>query len=268
MKPITINQQVQNKILADFKKYLETNRFADNKLNYTCTLQETTKGKAKPRIIFTVEAYMKMKALINRTDTEIGWHGTVTREGNNFTITDILVYPQIVSGSNVETDQKEYQDWLMKQPDEIFNKIRYQGHSHVNFGVVPSGPDEILYDRILQSLKKNDYYIFMIANKRDQFTILLYDLKENTLYDKEDVTVDVLLPSDMTLDAWYKTVSELTRETKTTHTAYVVKAHEVAGTKREIKEAEAQYAAYQKEFQQRWGRKPDEEYTGYSRVHY
>ena len=69
--------------------------------------------------------------------TEIGWHGLARKLENNegYAITNTLLYPQIITATTVNTDQKKYQDWLNAQPDEVFNQIKMQGHSHVSMSV-------------------------------------------------------------------------------------------------------------------------------------
>lgn len=210
MKPISFNKEVQRKILADFQKFLATARLGKNKIDYSYTLEDIVdKAIKKPELYFTADAYLKMITLVDNTTDEIGWHGVVEQDGHRFTVTDILVYPQIVSGSNIRTDQDAYNAWLMSQPDEIFNNIRYQGHSHVNFAVTPSdfgpGSDVHLYENILQTLRKNDYYIFMIINKRREVFVMIYDMAQNIVFEKDDITIYVMLNSGQFLGNWHHT---------------------------------------------------------------
>lgn len=44
-----------------------------------------------PTISFTPLAFAKMMMLVEVNDKEVGWHGTVERQNNNFVITDIFV---------------------------------------------------------------------------------------------------------------------------------------------------------------------------------
>jgi hypothetical protein len=149
---------------------------------------------SKPVVAFTAQSWLKMVTLVDQVDTEIGWHGIVEcdKEQNYYTIRDILVYPQTVSGATVTTDAQTYGEWLMHFEDEIFNNIRLQGHSHVRMGVTPSGVDDFFYDSILKNLDQDDYYIFLIINKYNTFNIWIYDYSRNTIYDKDDISVIVL----------------------------------------------------------------------------
>lgn len=127
------------------------------------------------KIRFTSDAWNKQWALINNFDTEIAWHGLMRPIEGGYEVYDILVYPQEVTGGTVETDQVKYQTWLMKQPDEVFNNIRYQGHSHVNMMPYASSTDEANQDRLVAQLPPDDFYLFMIWNKRGYYTATLYD---------------------------------------------------------------------------------------------
>lgn len=145
-------------------------------------------------------AWEKMQLLVKEFDKEVAWHGIAERceEKDTYLISDILVYPQEVTGSTVTTDQSKYENWLMSHDDEVFNNIRMQGHSHVNMAVSPSSVDLSLYERILDQLSSDMFYIFMIWNKRGEKTVKIYDLRENILFETADVTVTIKGMEDMT----------------------------------------------------------------------
>jgi hypothetical protein len=139
------------------------------------------------------EAYNKTIALVSEFSDEVAWHGTVTRSAENeFIIEDIFVYPQEVTGSTVNTDRKEYSKWLYGLGDDIFSKIRMQGHSHVNMGVTPSGVDDSHRRQILEQLERDMFYIFMVWNKSLSIHTLVYDMENNILYENKDVDVRLL----------------------------------------------------------------------------
>lgn len=148
------------------------------------------------KIHFTQAAWKKQCSLIGHFDTEVAWHGLVRPIDGGYEIYDILVYPQKVTGGTVETDQVQYQTWLMQQPDEIFSTIRYQGHSHVNMQPFPSSVD--LNNQRRMQVPDNDFYIFMIWNKEFYYTARIYDhgklIEQNNVdlsYD-EDVDQDFI----------------------------------------------------------------------------
>ena len=150
-----------------------------------------------PRIIYTPLAWTKQNLLIMSQSGEVGWHGiveVVDRGKNIYKITDIIVYPQIVSGATVTTDELVYSNWLGSQPDEIFNGLKAHFHSHVNMGVTPSGVDEADKDKIVEQLSKNkpeQFYIFMIWNKRLEFSADIYDVMNGIRWKNDDVTIEV-----------------------------------------------------------------------------
>ena len=149
-----------------------------------------TKAKDKININFTADAWAKQSRLIDDFTSEVAWHGLMRQlSPTEYEIYDILVYPQQVTGVTVETDQDKYNDWLLSQSDETFNNIRYQAHSHVNMSTSPSGVDDANESNIVNKLKGNDFYLFMIWNKRGEFTARLYDYAANKIYDKDDISV-------------------------------------------------------------------------------
>ena len=196
-KLIKITQDVLEQCVKEFNETLKSGKFSDGKVEFTKTLGVVDR---KATVIFTELAWQKMQALIRECNKEIGWHGVAKRgeEKDQYIISDILLYPQEVTGATVTTDQEEYQMWLMQQEDEIFNNIRMQGHSHVNMSTSPSSVDLNLYDGILSQLDSDMFYIFMIYNKRGEKTVKLYDLRENILFETADVTVAVKEVGDLT----------------------------------------------------------------------
>lgn len=148
------------------------------------------KKEDKPVIFITSDAEKKMKALVQNIDKEIAWHGTVTYDANTnvYTINDILVYPQLVTGATVTSDDELYPTWLNELDDDTFNSIRMQGHSHVNMGVSPSSTDTEFYDKLTQHI--SDYYIFIILNKSNKIYVNLYDIKNNVLYENDDLIIE------------------------------------------------------------------------------
>ena len=179
----------------DFLQLLLKGCFASGEVSFKRTFAVDTKQKAS--LTFTELAWQKMHALVREYSSEIAWHGICKREELEegaaeiaaYRIEDILVYPQTVTGTTASSDDDEYPMWMMSQPDEIFNHIRFQGHSHVNMGVTPSSVDRNFYDEILGQMKEDDFYVFAIINKKDDRTILIYDYKINQMFETKDVNV-------------------------------------------------------------------------------
>lgn len=149
---------------------------------------------SKPRVIFTPEAFAKMVLLIMSSAGEIGWHGVVEEEAENvWKITDVLVYPQTVSPATVDTDPQEYAEWLYGLPDEQFTGLKAHFHSHVNMPVYPSGTDNRDKEKIIEQFKEDvdQFYIFMIWNKRLEFSADIFVTKTMTRYGAKDISLEI-----------------------------------------------------------------------------
>lgn len=208
-KVIKITPELLAEIRAEFEESLKAGKFADGKINFTKTMGTVAR---KATVFFSEIAWLKMWTLVSEFDKEVAWHGVAKRgedpTKDEYYITDILVYPQEVTGATVNTDQVKYQTWLMSHDDDVFNNIRMQGHSHVNMGVTPSTVDTTHQEQILDQLEGDMFYIFMIWNKRKDKTIKIYDLAKNVLFETADVTVEIM--NDGTgIESWLKQAKEM-----------------------------------------------------------
>jgi len=182
-----MTEEMKQQARDDFAATLEGVKMSDGKFNYSKSFKYENAGAV---VWLTQEAYRKIATLVTEFPDEVGWHGTVSRSSDNeFTIEDIFVYPQEVTGSTVNTDQKAYTNWLYELEDDIFNSIRMQGHSHVNMGVSPSGVDDKHRQQILDQLEPDMYYIFMVWNKSLSVHTVIYDMARNVLYEDNDVEI-------------------------------------------------------------------------------
>ena len=151
---------------------------------------------------FTRQAMDKMKTLVRLCEKEIAWHGTVTKEkvGKQtvYTVLDVLMFPQEVTATTVKGIPTEYAIWNASLPDEVYSHMRFHGHSHVNMGTSPSGVDTNYQDEMLETLE--DFYIFVIINKRDDMWMKIADVQDNIVYEKDDIIVEVEGKNDY--DEW------------------------------------------------------------------
>ena len=185
-KAISFNADIKRKILAEVAATLENYKSADGKFNFSTAI--VGEGAEEDiSVSITPTAYLKMMSLVEEFTSEVAWHGTVERDGTHFCIKDIFVYPQVVTGVTVTPDQVEYTNWLYNLEDEDFNSLRFHGHSHVNMPTSPSGTDIQFQTDMLAKLTDDDYYIFVIWNKRGDFTFRVYDLATNSLYENSDI---------------------------------------------------------------------------------
>lgn len=191
-KLIKITEEIIAEMRVELEEAIKKAKVSNGKFTFTKDLGTVDR---KAQIYYTEVAWLKQEALVREFDKEVAWHGIAKRdpeEPDAFIIEDILVYPQHVTGTTVTTDQEEYQNWLYKWDDEIFNNIRMQGHSHVNMGTTPSSVDENLYDNLLSQLTGDMFYIFLIFNKRGNRTAKIYDMRENVFYEDKDITISII----------------------------------------------------------------------------
>lgn len=196
MKPIKLTEELIRQMTEEFTAALGKMKLSDGEVTYKKSFKYTEdKDAPRVRVLFEPEAYAKMLTLLHGFSDEVGWHGIVDRTSDKeFVIKDILVYPQMVTGVTVDTDQEEYQKWMMSlimNDEDTFNHLHMQGHSHVNMATSPSSTDNEFYNDILSQLSDEDYYIFMIFNKRLERTVKIYDLKNNILYENADIDVGI-----------------------------------------------------------------------------
>ena len=205
--PIKLNAKEQEEILNNairtIKTQLTGNFETITNLNIPITMKQINTTE-KPVVIFSDIAHAKITKLVDDCTGEVGWQGIVDRKDNVFIIKDILVYPQTVTSVTVTVDELEYAQWLSKLPTGTIQKLRFQAHSHVNMSVTPSNTDTTLYNNYLQTLKDDDYYIFMIINKRNNINMWIYDLKTNLRYTTNEITIK----QGFDTNAWYKKLEE------------------------------------------------------------
>lgn len=216
-KIIKMTSQNLDELRKDFEEALKGVKLSDGKINFTKTFGNIQR---KATLYFTELAYLKMLTLVREFDKEVAWHGIAKRhdtEEDAYVISDILVYPQEVTGATVNTDQEKYQMWLMSHEDDVFNNIRMQGHSHVNMGTTPSTVDTSLYERLLDQLDDTMFYIFLIWNKRNEKTIKIYDLAKNVLFETADVTVS-LIEDGTGMEKFLSAAKEMVQDKKYTPT--------------------------------------------------
>lgn len=160
-------------------------------------------AKAKQNVFISPTAWAKMQHLVMYTEKEIAWHCLVKRiKKDTFYIYDILVYPQEVTGTTVNTDDTKYTLWRQELPTDVVTYLKGQGHSHVNMGVNPSGTDTSYYEDIINSLRADAYYVFLILNKKGDVHCQIADKKTNTLYTNNDCIVQVYTKQKEKLGDW------------------------------------------------------------------
>lgn len=207
-KFITLTEKVKDGIIKEFADMVSKASVSDRNITFTKALGYVNR---KANLIFTETAWNKMAILIREFDKEVAWHGVAYRGDNDdYIITDILVYPQQVTSATVDEDEDRMAEWYMSIDDDVFNHIRMQGHSHVNLSTNPSTTDINLYTKLLEQCSEEDFYIFLIWNKRDEKTIKIYDFAKNILFESSDCNIKIAL-SEAT-EEFLKGAKEMVRE--------------------------------------------------------
>lgn len=192
-KPIYVtNDDVEN-ICSELKNTLNGLKCYGN-----VDIKRSFKSDNRSAILyFTPLAWIKMIALVSRFETEVQWHGMARRiSENEFEIYDIIVHPHEVSGTTVTSEYETSIEWRDSLDDDTFNSIRFHGHSHVNMSVSPSAVDN-KYRRDLVTqfpipIDDDDvFYIFLIINKKHEWSAEIYDLTNNALYGTDEIRISV-----------------------------------------------------------------------------
>lgn len=189
MKYIKLTEEIKAMAQAKFLELINSVSIVEADLTVKLNTKDLVKttGIEKPTIIVEPDASNKLWSYVHLCEKEIGWHGTVVREGNTFYIKDVFLFPQTVTAATVTTDDDAYSTWILKQEDEVFDHMRFHGHSHVNMGVVPSGTDISYQANLLRDV--TDFYIFGIFNKKGSMNFCIYDIETNILFEQNDIIV-------------------------------------------------------------------------------
>lgn len=135
----------------------------------------------RPKVLYTDRAWAKLQHLINNNTLEVGWWGTVTKNGNTYTIDDIFVPKQRVSGATTDISA----DGLNKIVDDLLvsqghaDNLLYWGHLHPNFSCCPSATDERTAQEFVDKTDAGSYFIRGIYNKKGESKVDIYQ-KDST----------------------------------------------------------------------------------------
>lgn len=135
-----------------------------------------------PEIQVSRQAFNDMLILVDEADGEIGWLGTVKKEGNVYTIEEVFLLKQNASSATTQITVDglaEYSQELLTQPDGMdkLSRTQFWGHSHVNMGTSPSGQDESQMSLFKEN--GNEFYIRGILNKKGRMEFAFFDWKRN-----------------------------------------------------------------------------------------
>lgn len=207
---------VRTAMQAQLEKSLEALLSPDKQISISYDLTSLCKSalpnlRPAPFIYFTPLAWLKITELVAEYTTEVAAHGTVevTEEGD-YIVTDILVYPQTIAAATVESIDEEYGPWISKLGRDTIRKLRFQFHSHVHFATSPSAKDMQYYSSMISQI--DDYYIFMIINKKSDVYMVVYDKEQGVIYEDKDMAYGILTGEDQVLKEWLEEASENTHK--------------------------------------------------------
>jgi len=126
-----------------------------------------------------------MKSYIANCTDEIGWLGIAVEHNRAIHIEDVLLFDQEVAATTTEitTDAlSTFGESLMKLDNgiEIWNNLKVWGHSHVNMAPTPSAQDNDQMN--IFSKCGQEWFIRIIANKKNEMKLDLYDFVQGIVY--------------------------------------------------------------------------------------
>lgn len=138
------------------------------------------RGYKSPIVQFTPQVKAIIDYIVANNRQEVGWLGTVKREGNLFLINNVFIPEQEVSSVETLIDHNA----MTALWEEIFSaggdpgELYYWGHSHVNMGVSPSGQDEYQVRRFLRGCP---IFLRSIHNKAGAIKMDVYDMENRVV---------------------------------------------------------------------------------------
>lgn len=214
MKKLRLNKEEKDLLIKDvqhtFEEVCKSNisTFEYTKKDVEDFLNNLTDiTVAPPTILINSEVYTKMYELVRQSSIELQWHLLVKRypEANEYLVYDILLFPQTNSGASTTTDQDEFAEWQGKLIEDMtfpIEDLRGHGHSHVNMNVYSSGIDDAYQRDLITKVEDGDYYLFFVLNKKMEMYALLYDFKQQVLFDTKDMKIEILDNDGVDIRTW------------------------------------------------------------------
>lgn len=219
MKPIKITKEekikVFEKLVEKFTKEMDQFQFNVNDTKMSFSFDFGSEAKEKVTVLYSQSAYLKIMALVNNFDTEVGWYGMCEKINDKlYRIYDVKMCKQYVTGSKVDTNDDEMINFFDSLSDEEIEHMHVQGHSHVNMSTAASGTDLQNQADVVRNMGKGGFYIFQIWNKKLDINTYLYDLDNNMFYDKKDIIIEIE-DGDSTISGFIASIEDLVVEKKT-----------------------------------------------------
>lgn len=148
-----------------------------------------------PKVVMDLEAYKKMRYIVELSNKEIGWLGLVEKQqGNILRIKDVYLFRQQVGATTCEITPEGIEEVVIdllqsENGDELIENLKLWGHSHVNMATSPSAQDV----RQLNSFEQNgnEWFLGVIVNKSGDFNFTYADYVTGIKVNNLSWTVDI-----------------------------------------------------------------------------
>ena len=140
-----------------------------------------------PRVTIPAWLMEYIREIVDQEKNEVSWVMEVTDKGNyDYNIDAVFIPRQRVNGATTEFNAQDIMKLLEEEPTFKPEKWRGWGHSHVNFGVTPSGQDRTM---MMEFANTCDFFIGMIHNKKGDVFCWLIDNKREIFFKDVEVCV-------------------------------------------------------------------------------
>lgn len=163
---------------------------------HTFLTQTILLNYAVPRIRITQQAYMDMYYIAaNSGHNEIGWLGTVKKNGNTYTIEEVILFKQEVSVVETSLSPQDIAqvatDFIDAGEIDKVNELKFWGHVHPANSTAPSGQDE---DQMNVLSNGNDWFIRGIFGREGRAEFTFFDWERGVRFN--DVPWEMIILKD------------------------------------------------------------------------
>ena len=136
-------------------------------------------GNGIPTIYITPMAYNDMFIIVDEAKDEISWLGSMEPLGNDFLIKEVFVPAQECGAATTEMSEDglaKLANEILKRPKgmELWNTIRFWGHSHVRMDTFASSVDDKQMELFKEQTKGGEWFLRGIFNKNGKAKFWLY----------------------------------------------------------------------------------------------
>lgn len=119
-----------------------------------------------PRVMITLGARQKLQYFVDLCPEEISGLGTVEKQGNNFLITDVFLFQQVVTNASTDLDQRNIGKLITNliREGKDPSKIKLWWHSHADMEPFWSMIDESTIAGL-----ENAFMISVVGSKSGEF---------------------------------------------------------------------------------------------------